>query len=174
MPCSQELWGECYPATLQMRARRGAHQCCCGRGEDSPPCCCCLCVVIKGSRVILEPLVMRGGRARAEMHWMCCTVTFSTGKSKQSHLLALSLVSLFHSTQKVQQQEKGHIFQEIQALRRSGASSDAVSPCRETSDAAHALWITTVCFVKSRGGFRPGSSHPDVAACASLQRLFGT
>lgn len=112
----------------------------------------------------------RESKDRTEMYWMCCTVAFSTRRSKQSHLLVPSLVSQFCSTKEVQQQEKGQFFQEeIQALR-SEASSDAVSSHRETSGGAHPLQ-TAVCFVKSLGCFRPDFSNPDsdVAACASLQ-----
>lgn len=32
----KELWGKCHPATLQMKAKRGARQHCCG-GQDSHP-----------------------------------------------------------------------------------------------------------------------------------------
>lgn len=57
---------------------------------------------------------------------MCCTLAFSS-RSKQSHLLVPSLVSQFCSAKEEQQQEKGQIFQEeIQALTRSGGSSDAL------------------------------------------------
>lgn len=89
------------------------------------------------------------GKDRAEIYWMCCTVAFST-RNKQSHLLAPSLVSQFHSAKEVQQQEKGQIFrEEMQALRRSEANRDAVSSHRETSGGARPLQTAVMCFIKS-------------------------
>lgn len=68
---------------------------------------------------------------------MCCTMAFSSRRNKQSHLLAPSLASQFHSTEEVRLQEKGQIFQEvIQASGRAGASGRAVSSRGETAGTA--------------------------------------
>lgn len=65
----KEPWGKCHPATLQIKAKERSTSALLWDRRAFLSCCCqhwllSLWVVIKGSQIISEPLVVIGGRAR--------------------------------------------------------------------------------------------------------------
>lgn len=70
----RDLWGKCHPASNTSKEERSALVLL-GERREFPSRCCHQCfsslwVVINGSLIILEPLVLMGGQGR---DWMCCS-----------------------------------------------------------------------------------------------------